>query len=142
MQKLSNQTATKFVAYDQHAITPPTYFKATEFTATFQQVVDTYGIPSYKEANPAVFAIVTFPFLFGMMFGDLGHGSIIFFFGGILTLFAGSLRKSGVAFILPFRYFIMLMGFFAAYCGFIYNDWFAFPLQMFESCYDNNKTIY
>jgi V-type H+-transporting ATPase subunit a len=41
----------------------------------------------YKEVNPAVFACVTFPFLFGVMFGDMGHGSLMFVFG-LLLVFA------------------------------------------------------
>jgi V-type H+-transporting ATPase subunit a len=35
----------------------------------------------YKEVNPAVFAIVTFPFLFGVMFGDIGHGLLLLLAG-------------------------------------------------------------
>ena len=53
---------------------PPTHFHTNEFTLNTQAVVDTYGVPSYKECNPAVFTLVTFPFQFGIMFGDLGHG--------------------------------------------------------------------
>merc|ERR1719446_1108324 len=57
--------------------TPPTYTKTNEFTEPWQDVIDTYGIPKYQEANPALFATVTFPFIFGMMYGDIGHGSLL-----------------------------------------------------------------
>ena len=51
-----------------------------------QTMVNTYGVPRYGEANPATIAIVTFPFLFAVMFGDWGHGSLILFVGSLLTL--------------------------------------------------------
>jgi len=41
----------------------------------------------YKEINPAVFAMVTFPFLFGVMFGDIGHGGMWLIIGTLLCLF-------------------------------------------------------
>ncbi len=44
--------------------TPPTYFRTNEFTSVFQLIVNTYGVPKYKEVNPALFTIVTFPFLY------------------------------------------------------------------------------
>ena len=53
----------------------PTYFRLNEFTWVFQEIVDTYGVPGYKEINPAVFTCVSFPFLFGVMFGDILHGT-------------------------------------------------------------------
>lgn len=56
---------------------PPTYFNLNLFTAPFQQITDTYGIPNYKEVNPSFFGIITFPLEFGVMFGDLGHGFLI-----------------------------------------------------------------
>lgn len=47
----------------------------------------------YKEINPAVFAIVTFPFLFGVMFGDIGHGGLLFITGILLVVFDGFVRR-------------------------------------------------
>jgi V-type H+-transporting ATPase subunit a len=52
--------------------TPPTHFHTNKFTEVFQAVVNTYGVPRYREANPALFTTVTFPFLFGVMYGDMG----------------------------------------------------------------------
>merc|ERR1712137_746598 len=60
---------------------PPTYIKTGKYTEVFQGIVDTYGIPRYQEANPGLFTIITFPFLFGVMYGDIGHGSCLFLFG-------------------------------------------------------------
>jgi len=71
--------------YETHTIARPTYIKTNKFTGVYQQIVDTYGIPRYLEANPAVLTIVTFPFFFGMMFGDMGHGSILTIAGATLV---------------------------------------------------------
>lgn len=62
----------------------PTSFSRNAYTCSAQEIVETYGIPRYKEANPSYFTTVTFPFLFGVMFGDIAHGLILFLFGLLL----------------------------------------------------------
>lgn len=61
--------------------TPPTHFTTNKFTYGYQEFVNTYGIPRYQEANPALFTAATFPFLFGVMYGDVGHGLFLFLAG-------------------------------------------------------------
>jgi V-type H+-transporting ATPase subunit a len=56
-------------------------------------MIDTYGVPSYREANPALFTCISFPFFFGVMFGDIAHGSIIFFIALSLFIFKDYLNK-------------------------------------------------
>lgn len=51
------------------------------FSSAFQEFVNTYGVPRYKEANPALFTAASFPFLYGIMYGDVGHGTIILLLG-------------------------------------------------------------
>jgi V-type H+-transporting ATPase subunit a len=115
--------------------TPPTLFGENEFTKTFQLVVDTYGVPRYKEANPGLFTIVSFPFLFGVMFGDIGHGLILFCFG-LYCMFGISNKNN---FLYELKYIISMMGFFAIFCGFIYNEFFSVPFAIQPSCYEKVK---
>ena len=128
--------------YEKHNIIRPTYIPLNEFTFAFQQIVDTYGTPNYLEANPAMLTIATFPFLFGMMFGDMGHGSIFAITGLILILANDSLKQNkGLASLLQGRYLLFLMGIMSTYCGFIYNEFFAIPTNIFGTCYNLNKPV-
>lgn len=119
-----------------HEVTPPTYFKTNEFTAPFQAITDTYGVPDYKEANPSVFGIVTFPFLFGVMFGDVGHGGMLLIFAIFLCLMNDKLQKTGLAALCGARYLLLLMGFFATFCGICYNDFMSIPIWA-GTCYED-----
>ena len=114
---------------------PPTLILTNDFTEAFQEVVNTYGIPRYQEINPGYFTVITFPFLFGVMYGDIGHGFILLLFALYLCIFNKSLSKSILQPFLFARYFLLLMGFFATYCGLLYNDFLSMPFD-FGSCYD------
>jgi len=117
--------------------TPPTHFKTNAFTYGYQEFVNTYGIPRYREANPALFTAATFPFLFGVMYGDVGHGSILFLFGLYLLWNAKANDNKKLGELMDGmhtgRYMITMMGFFAVYAGLIYNDCFSLGLNFFGS---------
>ena len=77
----------------EEAKRPPTYFRTNNFTSSFQDIVNAYGIPAYGELNPAPFAVVTFPFLFAVMFGDIGHALMILLVGLFLVVKEKALEK-------------------------------------------------
>jgi V-type H+-transporting ATPase subunit a len=114
---------------------PPTYFRTDDFTGCFQMMVDAYGMARYREANPAVFTIVTFPFLFAIMFGDLGHGLLMLAFALYLVLNEAKFKRQpldeifGMAF--GGRYCILLMGIFSLFTGLLYNEFFSMPMTLF-----------
>jgi V/A-type H+-transporting ATPase subunit I len=51
----------------------------------FQSLVTTYGKPRYEEIDPTILLTITFPLLFGMMFGDIGHGFILLILGLVIA---------------------------------------------------------
>ena len=93
-------------------------------------------MPRYKEINPALFTIITFPFQFGIMFGDIAHGGILLLAGLYLLYINGSKSSKQFKDVLPYRYLITLMGFFAFYAGTLYNDFLSLSFDFFGSCYN------
>ena len=121
-------------------LSPPTNFPSNRFTRVFQDINDAYGVACYGEANPGIFMIITFPFLFSLMFGDLGHAAIMLLAAVLMIVFERSLAQKAASsemfsMIFDGRYIIALMGLFSIYAGLIYNDLFSKSISLFTSMF-------
>lgn len=115
----------------------PTYIERNSFNSSFQSLNDAYGVPNYDELNGGAFYGM-YPFLFGVMFGDIGHA---FFY--LLAAFAmfglhASAKKKKSAAIMSesmfaFKWLLFFAAISAIYCGFIYNECFGLPIYMTSS---------
>ena len=120
--------------------TPPTYVKTNKFTLAFQTIIDAYGTAKYTEVNPGLPTIITFPFLFAVMFGDFGHGIIMTLAACAMIYWEKPLQRSkqDELFSMAFygRYIMLMMGVFSIYTGLIYCDAFSKEIPLFKSMWE------
>jgi V-type H+-transporting ATPase subunit a len=117
--------------------TPPTFVRTNKFTKCSQTIVDAYGIPKYSESNPGLYMVVTFPFIFAVMFGDFGHGALITMVATILIYWETKLGSTKLEEMIKMaflgRYIMLMMGLFSMYTGLIYCDIFSRSFTIFQS---------
>ena len=108
----------------------PTVIKPVpQFFEAFEKLTFSLGYPRPEEINPVYIMAITFPFLFGIMFADVGQGAILLILGAILLYFRGKVDISKVGDIL--RYFLFAGGLFvlcgiSAICfGFLFGEFFG-----------------
>ncbi len=81
----------------------PTKLKNKWLFRPFEMLVSLYGTPNYREVDPTGFMALSYMFLFGAMFGDLGQGFIFWLAGSFIkrrpkmASIAGVLKRIGFA---------------------------------------------
>lgn len=60
---------------------PPTILSNFAIFKPFELFVKMYGVPAYNEIDPTPFLAITYTILFGLMFGDVGQGFVLFTLG-------------------------------------------------------------
>ena len=88
----------------------------------YETLTRLYGTPSYSEIDPTPFLFFTFPILFGLMFGDIGHG-ICLVISGLIGAYVFR-RKKGTD-LYNFCWIIFWCGWGAILIGFLYGEFFG-----------------
>jgi len=119
--------------------TPPTFFQTNDYTEVFDSVVESYGVATYGEVSPASLSVITFPFLFAIMFGDGGHAILLLIVSTVMCIIYPKLRGKPmneiVDLLMSGRYLLVLMALFSIYTGLIYNDFFSVSIPFFKNSY-------
>lgn len=88
----------------------------------FQSLVTTYGRPGYEELDPTPLLALTFPLIFGLMFGDAGHGLLLALAGALLL----SRKIAAWRDAAPWGALLLACGLSATGFGLLYGSFFGF----------------
>lgn len=118
-KEIENDSDTFCIIEDDHnniISSPPTKLKNPGLFRPFEMFIKMYGLPAYNEIDPTILIGLTYSFLFGFMFGDVGQGLCLLIGGFILY----RVKKINLAAI------ISCCGFFSTIFGFMFGSVFGF----------------
>jgi V/A-type H+-transporting ATPase subunit I len=103
-----------------HHSNVPVALTTNRWLRPIQMLVNQYGRPSYSELDPTVLMALTFPLLYGAMFGDIGQGLVLFVLGILMhrRIFLAGMQSLGLL--------IAYCGASAALFGVLYGSIFGF----------------
>lgn len=94
---------------------PPTKLKNPKILKPFELFVRMYGLPAYTEMDPTLFIALTYTFIFGIMFGDVGQGAVLVIAGFLVY----KIKKMALAGI------VSIAGIWSVFFGFMYGSLFG-----------------
>lgn len=109
---------------DKH-LTPPVKLKTCWLFRPFEMFVETYGLPRYSDMNPTSYIGFIYSILFGIMFGDVGHGMCVILVGILLWKLRGMMLGQ----------ILTRCGVCSIFFGLLYGSFFGFENQ-FKPLFD------
>jgi len=106
-----------------HEVTVPVRFRNPKILFPFQRLVENYAIPAYGMIDPTIFVMVSYLAMFGLMFGDAGHGLVLVVVGVLGAVFSRRQGKEESLFTL-----IIWCGGAAIAAGILFGSYFGISL--------------
>ena len=97
----------------------PILLKHSRLLRPFEMLVGGYGLPAYRELEPTLFVAITYVLMFGLMFGDAGHGGLLALGGGLALAFGRTPKVRDVGLLLVF------IGLSSVCFGIVYGSYFG-----------------
>ncbi|RLE51764.1 MAG: hypothetical protein DRJ33_05240, partial [Candidatus Methanomethylicota archaeon] len=127
VEELKNFLNNKVIVFskEEHSSSEvPVLFRYPALIKPFEMITVLFGYPSYTEINPTPILAITFPLIFGMMFGDLGHGAVLLIAGLIVYKKMADITLKSLGLIFS------MCGVFAMLFGIMFGE--VFGLHPFE----------
>jgi len=131
IDEASNGSNVIHFSHPEFGETPPTLLLNPGMMKPFEVLVKMYGLPSYYEIDPTSILFFTFPLIFGIMYGDVAHGIILFLLS--IALFKSKKKVRRGLVLQDFSPILMMCAIFSIIFGFMYGDFLGMkfpPLWM------------
>jgi V/A-type H+-transporting ATPase subunit I len=102
-------------------VEPPTLLSPVSVQEPFRPLVRSYGTSPYRDVDPTLFTLVSFVVMFGMMFGDVGHGLMLVVIALVLRRWRRR-RFAGIRHLWPI---VLAAGLSGVFFGFLYGEAFG-----------------
>lgn len=108
--------------------TPPSLVRVPRWASPLQGVINNFGIPSYNELNPLPIMLISYPIIYGLMFGDAGQGPIFILLGFLFLRFRqkGTKVPDVVQILVNGAELFILLGIGITAFGIVFGDFFGF----------------
>jgi V/A-type H+-transporting ATPase subunit I len=123
IRQVSKETLIQTAPLERQDANPaiPVSLNNPKFMRPFQMLVTTYARPNYNELDPTFLIAITFPLLYGAMFGDVGQGAVLAVLGWLIA----SKKIKALKSMATLGGLVMACGFAAMIFGFLYGSIFG-----------------
>ena len=95
-----------------------------------------YGLPAYNEMDPTMFVAITYAFIFGAMFGDVGQG-LVLLLGGFFLRPSAAVAIEGIKILLKLLLKSTSTAFVGDFANFFVGCCFALPATVWYHLHKN-----
>lgn len=101
----------------------PILLRNSKFVKPFELLVTTYGLPRYRDVEPSLLVAASFLLMYGLMFGDVGHGALLALTGAVLWRWMKDEAMRDLGAIVTYA------GIASVACGFLYGSFFGIDIE-------------